>query len=373
MSCRMLISWTAILVAISALLAAQPGEKNSPELVAKTFTLRDPDVSLSRALKELAKQTGNPVEDRRKPKDDPKLGLDLKDATFWQALDAIAREADARVSVYEQDHKIALLDGPFQALPVSYNGLFRVLVKRVDAVRFLETEAHYCTLYLDVAWEPRFQPFLLETQPESLTVQDEKGAALKIPEGGKGQAAVGRRNAIELELRVPAPRRSSAQFGLLKGTLSVIGPSKMVTFTFPKLSKIERKNDIRKETIEDVTVSLRRFLLEGEGSEQLWTAEVLLEYPESGPKFESFQSWLVNNEAYLERDKAGAKERFPVNGGYETDDATETKAILRYRFTDEPEKKLMLGKPGDWNFVYRTPGKIIELSVPFEFKDLPLP
>ena len=63
----------------------------------------------------------------------------------------------------------------------------------------------------------------------------------------------------------------------------------------------------------------------------------------------------------------------PVNGGYETDEVSENQAVIRYRFTDEPEKNLLLGKPSDWKLIYRTPGRIHELPVPFEFKELPLP
>src|SRR5262249_48378426 len=141
-------------------------------------TLEEKDIPLTSALAELSKQTGNQVEDRRKERDDPRLKLELKKATFWQALDAIAKEADARVSLYERDGKLALVDGPHQALPASYNGLFRVGIKRMDMIHILEPEAHYCNVHLEIAWEPRFQPFMIETQPDALEVKDEKGVAL---------------------------------------------------------------------------------------------------------------------------------------------------------------------------------------------------
>jgi hypothetical protein len=342
----------------------QPGNDLAPKLV----NLRQQEVPLSKALAEVFRQTGNQVEDRRQEKDDKTLTLDLKDATFWRALDLISQEADARISLYESDGIIALRDGPFQALPVSYSGVFRVAVKRLDAVRMLDPEAHYCKVHLEIAWEPRFQPFLMETQPATLAVRDDKGNVLQIPDEEKEQFPVNRRTATELELRLPAPRRSAAQLGLLKGSLSVLGPSKMLTFTFDKLAKIEKRADARTEAQEGVTVHLRELRID-DGADPIWTIGFLLEYPPDGPRFESFQSWLVNNEIYLEK----GTQRLPNNLGYETDDQTDNKAILRYRFTSEPDKKLILGKPGDWKLVYRTPGKIVEVAVPFEFKDLPLP
>src|SRR5438309_10703811 len=114
------------------------------ELTAKTMTLQQTGLSLSQALKELASQTGNSVEDRRREKEEIKsLKLDLKNATFWQALDAIAKAADARISLYERDGKIALLDGPYQVAPVSYSGLFRIGIKELHVHHFLDSDTHY--------------------------------------------------------------------------------------------------------------------------------------------------------------------------------------------------------------------------------------
>src|SRR5262249_51729237 len=196
-----------------------------------------------------------------------------------------------------------------------YSGLFRLGIKRLDVVNIQDPEAHYCVLYLEVAWEPRFQPFFLETQADSIEAKDDKGnpVAGDVPQdtnNGSGRAAVGRRNAMELEIRVPAPRRSVQQFGQLKGTINVVGPTKMLTFAFDKLSKIEKKAQIRRAEQDGVNVLLRKFLIEGENDDPLWTAELQLDYPPDGPKFESFQSWIVNNEVYLEK----GNERFPSNG-----------------------------------------------------------
>lgn len=344
------------------------------ELAPKTITLQETNIPLSKALRELANQTGNPVEDRRREKEDIKLSkLDLKNATFWQALDAIAKVADARISLYERDGKIALVDGPHQMMSVSHNGLFRVAIKELHLHHFLDSDAHYCDIKLEVAWEPRLQPLFLQIRPDTLTVQDDKGRAIEIPEEGRGPIPVGRPLARTIDVRIPAPQRSAKQLGVFKGQLAVTGPTKMITVTFDKLSKIEKAAEARKETKDGVTVSLRELRSEGGGGDEIWTVGLLLEYPPEGPKFESFQSWLINNQIYLEKEQAGIRQQFPPNLGYETDDQSDTKAIIRYRFGDEPEKKLTLGKFSDWKLVYRTPGRIVELPVPFEFKDVPLP
>ena len=47
--------------------------------------------------------------------------------------------------------------------------------------------------------------------------------------------------------------------------------------------------------------------------------------------------------------------------------------LERDRFIDQADKNQVLGKISDWKLVYRTPGKMTEMPVPFEFKDVPLP
>jgi hypothetical protein len=339
------------------------------DLAARTVTLEG-DVLVAKALAELTKQTGIQVEDRRRVEKQVKVKLDLRQTPFWRALDTIAREADARVSLYHREGKVTLVDGPHLALPTSYSGPFRVVLKRLNAVRDLETDAHFCVANLEVAWEPTLKPFLVETLSDSLVITDDKDRKLEVLDLGKGEIPVAGPLAMTIELRLPAPQRSAAAIGLLKGTFAVIAPSKMLTFTFDKLKPIARPGDHRKETQEGVTVILRELTVVKD-EEQLWTVGFLLEYPEDGRKFESFQSWLLDNQLYLE--KGPGKQRFPANGGYETGGQTATRAAIRYRFIEEPEKKLLLGSPGEWRLVYRTPGRIVEVPVPFEFKNLPLP
>jgi hypothetical protein len=109
------------------------------ELEPKLFTLQAKDMPLAKVLAELTKQTGNPVEDRRGGKEENKIAIDLKKATFWQALETIAKTVDARVS-YDRDSKVALTDGPYLALPVSFDGMFRVSIKRIDTTLILEAD-----------------------------------------------------------------------------------------------------------------------------------------------------------------------------------------------------------------------------------------
>src|SRR5262249_20085173 len=137
----------------------------------------------------------------------------------------------------------------------------------------------------------------------------------------------------------------------------IFGAGKMLTFTFAKLDDKKAQS----KTEEGVTVKLS----EVKTDEEPWTAGFALKYPGDDQKLESFQSYLVNNEAFLE-DKAG--KRWAANGGSEID---QNQLTTRHFWVEDG--KLKLGKPGDWKLVYRTPGQMTELPVKFEFKDVPLP
>src|SRR5262245_7537323 len=101
----------------------------SADLPPKTVTLSLERLPLSKALAELRKQTDMSLEDRRDAGDDPELSLRLKSASFWQAADAIARAANARLSLYERDGKLALVRGPWREERISYSGMFRIVMK----------------------------------------------------------------------------------------------------------------------------------------------------------------------------------------------------------------------------------------------------
>jgi hypothetical protein len=338
------------------------------DLTPHLFDLHIQNLPLKAALAELERQSAIKVDDRRRSRDeDPKVKLELHQVTFWQALDALAREADLQVTFYHPESRIALVDGPSKALPVSYSGIFRVAVKQVVVSRDLESDAHVCQVHLEIAWEPRFQPLFLETQPDSLTVQDDKANPLKPPDLPPVRLAVARPGVTVTQVRVEAPARSAERIGLLKGSVALVGPSKMLTFVFDDLGPVKggKPGQPRKQTREGVTVSVNEFTTE----DQRWTVGLLLEYPPEDPDFESFESWLVNNKIYLE--KKGGTDRFPENGGYESEEQGGHRAVMTYRFVEENGR--VLGKPADWKLVYQTPGTIIKVPVPFEFKDLPLP
>jgi len=321
---------------------------------------------LDKALADLNKQSGVKVDDRRRTKAEKTLKLDLKAVTFWQAIDAIAQSANAQVSLYQRDGVIALVDGPHIALPVSYHGPFRVTIQRKVLVDDLIAESHQLIVTLEIAWEPRFRPYLLETTPKSVAVEDDAKHELPVAEDG-GKSAVEGKLAASVELHLPAPPRSVARLGSLRGEFTVTGAGEMLTFTFDTLDQLKDDAKSREQKQKGVVVRLGKPVL----TDDLWTVEAQLDYPRHGPKFESFQSWIGYNEMYLQRDVGD--QRFPNTGGYSVESTGSNRAVIRYHFIDKRPEKLTRGSPADWRVMYKTPGILLEVPVPFAFKDVSLP
>jgi hypothetical protein len=55
---------------------------------------------------------------------------------------------------------------------------------------------------------------------------------------------------------------------------------------------------------------------------------------------------------------------------YVLESSTPRRAVISYHFTSKNGAR---GRPQDWKVTYRTPARILEVPIPFSFKDIPLP
>ncbi len=335
--------------------------------LAPSLVTIDDEQPVSKMLAELEKQTGIKVDDRREGTDS-KIKLKLNKATFWQALDTIAKEADGRVDYYRSDVIRLMPRGEnYVTPPVSYDGIFRTVVRRVEAQRDLETETGVYRAIIEVAWEPRFRPFRLDYNPAELTVQDNKGRKIDLGEGEKQPLGVTARTFVRFDVILGSLERSVPKLGLLKGNLKFVGPTRMDSFVFDKtLAELEKDPKAREIRQDGVTVNVSHLELKKDH----WTIVMGVEYPADGPQFESFESWLIFNEILLKNKNDSST--FPQNGGYDVD-AAGNRGRVEYHFVDSTKDKLTRGDPDNWKITYKVPGLIVEVPASFEFKDVPLP
>jgi hypothetical protein len=340
------------------------------ELLPRSVTLQG-EISVSGALAQLHKQTANRVVDRRQIKTDLRLRLDLANTTFWPAAEAIARAAGGGISTYQPDGQVALVDAPQRPMATAYQGIFRITAKRLNVARDDDAGTHTCTVTLDVAWEPRFEPLYLEADTvDVIFAADKTGVQRQVKVAGQGKFGVAGRNALEVDLRMPAPDRTSGKIKSLAGRFHLIGPGKMLTFAFPSLTPIKKKDRPLRQTQDGVQVSV----VEVKPSSGRWSVEVHVDNPPGNPDLESFQKgyWLGNNRISLEKGEGAARTAWtPRSGDEEWTDPTSTHAEIRYHFLFPAKDNK--GPLSDWTLIYRTPGRIVEIAVPFAFKDLRLP
>lgn len=367
-------TWSLSFCATSNSLAQ--GKNNQPPAVMPAphlVSLPPTRITLSQALAAVTKQTGIPVEDASGGTDET-IQLDLRHATFWQALDALAAAVKARVHLYPSSGRIVLskAGSNYRLPPISYDGRFRLSVKKVTTSRDLEIRdkdgrGSSTHVALEVAWDPALLPLYLETRPRGVHLIDDKNNALAVPDVGISLAPVDGLIALGIDLHLPALPRSVTTIRKLEGELSMIAPSKMLTFAFENLENLAQTkvNDPERQLTQD-GVTCR--ILDVKLFRERWTVRVALDYPPGMKQLDTNQSWVVNNEMTLVA--PDGKKRFGSTN-YVVESATSRQAILSYHFRDRGG--LARGKPGDWRVSYRTPANLVDVPIRFVFQDIPLP
>jgi hypothetical protein len=288
----------------------------------------------------------------------PALDLEIVDASFFEALDLIARKAEVTPYYFTGDGTIGLMAGkPAESPMVLYPGPFRVAFKQIGTVRDLQAGMATATAQFEVAWEPRLRPMLLALKADELAVVDDRGKAVEPQVMEESTDVVLRPDnpAAELNINLIAPERAAKALATLKVKAEVTVPAGLKTFRFPSLvaeNVTKAEGDI-KITLEGTEVD-----------EQVWKVNVALAYPGEGPAFESYRQGLFNNRIWLQK-ADGSK--FEHNGGFSNTSAEGGKLGFEYLFVDVP------GKPADYALVYETPSKVVPIPLEFEFKDIPLP
>lgn len=331
---------------------------------ASTVTLRAKALRLSEVLASLQQQSGNRIIDARAQFGhqvaDPELEVEFEQTPFWQALDAVLDRAGLTVYPYGREpaiHVVARAEGQAPRTGrACYVGPMRVEPVRIRVERDLRRGTALLQVVAEIAWEPRARPISLEQPMSAVEAQDEAGKALTVddPEATLEVPAEGGRTATTLTYSFDSPARGVERIASLGGTLRVLMPGKAAAFRFDGL--LEANNS--RQRIGGVTVTLEHVRRSGD----FWEAGVRVRFDDAGPALQSHRGWILDNPAYLLKPDG---ERIPYTRS-ETTRQTGNEVGMAYLFAlDEPPERLQ--------FVYETPALVLDVELPYELRDIPLP
>lgn len=329
------------------------------------------EMPVSKALAEIARQTGNKLVDYRErfnqEQSDPTIKVELEKVPFWQALDTVLDAA--RLTLYNFDEEQSALayttkggDAGPRLGRASYGGLFRLEPSKIEASRDLKSSMmHGLKLTADAIWEPRVRPIVLEVPLADVVAKDEGGNAIAIDqtEGTLEVPVEGTNAGVEIEFPLTAPARSVKTLASIKGRITAVVLGKVETFEFTDIDKLERAKAAELER-GGVTVIVESCRKNGD----IYDVEMRVRFDRAANALESHRGWIYNNECYLLDPKGTRIE----NAGLEASLLANNEVGLSYKF-DIGENV----QPAGHKFVYRTPAAIIKIPVDFELNGIDLP
>lgn len=344
-----------VILVLCALLAVAADPSARPTASAVSLDARN--MPLGNAARELGRQANVAIDVERAERD-KQITLRLSNVPFWTAMERLAEASNHRLAIGPQGQSVALSREPYRSTPSFVNGAFRTAARKVVSRLDFEVGISQHEVQLDIAWEPKFKAYYVELDPASLVAFDGQGQRLTIANEGSTRIPIGSETPqISIKLR-NIPRREE-KIARLEGVAKFLGTTQMLTFSF----------DLAAKTKPQSRAEVSANLIEMRKNVNLWTAVVELEYPRDMPEFESFQSFLLDNEAWLLRSD-GTK--FPVKK-FELGNNQRGKLSITYYIKESEKEGVVLGDKRGWKLAVRVPGRIVEERVEFRLKDIRLP
>jgi hypothetical protein len=215
---------------------------------------------------------------------------------------------------------------------------------------------HSLKFMMEVAWEPRLTPIVLQLAlPEQRAIAD-TGDAIEVDSRQSRLEIPVESSIAAAELQVPLvlPDRSAKKLTSLKGKLLALVPGLIETFEFENL---EGAKSVEQRKA-DVTVILDQV----RKNVELYEVRVRVRFGKADKALESHRGWIYNNEAYLV-DPKGQK---IDNDGLQAYRQDVNEIGVAYLFDREEGLK-------GCKLVYKTPALIVKMPVEYELKDIELP
>ncbi|QDU64797.1 hypothetical protein Pan216_56890 [Planctomycetes bacterium Pan216] len=318
-------------------------------------------LAVEELLLEIEEATGNRMVDMRlelnQPISDALVSLP-KETTFWQALDQMNEQAGTSYFLYPQGRALGISGNPGVQPPVDYAGALRLAVSQIVLRNVFQPRPDTsCRVDLQVLVEPRLKPLAITVPFEKFAAILDKGEPLAFARDEELTIEVDPTSIVtEFTLRLEQPPREATTIKSLRGEIGLLLPAAQSVFTFEDLAKDERQTKN--------TTDLRVNLVDSFEDDGIYTFALEFEWLDDRRAIPSHLRSLLEPEVYLE---LGDGSRFAQNGGLSTLVLEDSRVGFEYIFVDVPAKR------SDVKLIATVPTGIGTVSVPIEFKDLPLP
>lgn len=356
---RILAVTILIIGTLATLPAAEPGRPLPPTEV--TVPAAKSNAVLGAVATELAKQSGVPVAvapSMLKAKCD----VEFTKTPFWEALQTASDRSGTRMALHEGGRRIELVPRGKSREVAATSGAFRVVAQQVVGRALLDQGLTVHEVSLLVHWEPRIRVYRIDSSPTISKVSDVPGSKIAVENGATQILPLDATS--EMKVRLNGLTHDSEKITGLAGIFHVTAADKLLAFTFEapggKLPAEQKDSG--------VTASLKRV----EKKDDTWEIVVEVNYPPNQPVFESFQGeWWLRDNRLTVRSREGKSFVIPDYEVPMPDNPQPLKVI--YRFKEDPVKGLANPTAKGWSIVYETPSPLVDVKIPFELKDIPLP
>jgi len=317
------------------------------------------------ALEALAKQTGNKlslkpylqVQEFQTP-----LELELQGVTYWEAIDELLELIGWRVSAHDGDQvrfvkrqenqdssQASFVGQDFQV----YVGALRIEPISVSrTIGFQNQALNISNLDLMFQWEPRIKPMFVGLDLPTHVIRTDDDELLAISKETQSEF-VPTGNQIVASFRMRNPENAGKQIADLKGKLNMVIPGRLASVEFSDLGNEESQ----KLQTGDLQVELES----ARKNRDVYEIRLGLSL-KSQPSEEILQGWVLLGNAFLVDSKGTRVE----HAGWSTHRWNPKEVGVSFLFDIE-------GDLSDYRFVYRAPESVVEQTIEYSLRNIPLP
>jgi hypothetical protein len=326
------------------------------------------ETTVGELLKLIVTQTRNRIElaDDSQHLSKRKMTVDFDNRPFWDCVDEVCRQLNARTSFNVQQGVLQLQTrqpGDPKELQVQRAGPYRMAVTSVEVRPIVgDPKERLLRISTRISLEPRLRPLFLHFAAADLSAVGSNGKSLatwnpaatyELPVGDAGREVP-----VQFDYRLPVDdnRREIAIHGRLAVQLAA-GTERIVFDQTSLAAGTMRRRG-------GVTVRLRDITTEQvPGDAGTVEIKVAVVYDAGGPAFESHRTWMFHNAVYLESE-AGQRLDFTE---YDTSLQGNGAIGVDYRWTQ------FAGPLNRYRFVYEAPTLILDLPLDVKLENIPIP